>query len=292
MCPKPDTSEKTSTPAERVARACRQIENADPAPTVAQLARQAGMATRRFHQIFKQIAGVTPHAYAQAVRWRRAERKLAHTTTVTEAMHAAGFESTGRFYADSNARLGMTPKQRRAGGSGETIRFALGECSLGQVLVAESERGVCAIMLGDDPDALLEDLQKRFARADLVGAEAGYETRVAQVVGLIESPASDPALPLDIRGTAFQQRVWQALRAIPAGETASYAEIARRIGQPTASRAVARACADNKLAVAIPCHRVVRSDGGLSGYRWGVARKRALLKREAVRRDRSRRAKR
>ena len=272
----------TDTAAECVARACRRLESGQPVPKVADLAREAGMTSSRFHRLFKQVSGVTPHAYAQNVRWQRAQVELRQAPGVTDAMYAAGFQSSGRFYAESTARLGMTPTKLRARGRGETIRFALGACSLGQVLVAESTRGVCAIMLGDDPEALLEDLQRRFARAELVGAEPGYESRVAQVVGLIEAPASNADLPLDIRGSAFQQRVWQALRAIPAGETASYAEIARRIGQPTAARAVARACADNKLAVAIPCHRVVRSDGGLSGYRWGVERKRRLLERESA----------
>lgn len=271
--------------AERVARACRRIESSAHTPSVAELAREAGMASSQFHRIFKQIAGVTPHAYAQEVRWQRAGRELERASSVTEAMHSSGFESSGRFYSDSTARLGMTPSRLRKAGQGETIHFALGACSLGTVLVAESARGVCAIMLGDDPDELLQQLQQRFAAAELIGDDARYEEHVALVVGLIESPASDSDLPLDIRGTAFQQRVWQALRSIPAGETASYAEIAQRIGQPTAARAVARACADNRLAVAIPCHRVVRSDGGLSGYRWGVERKRKLLQREAALRD-------
>lgn len=274
-----------SSQAQRITDACRCIEASESMPSVAELAARAGLASRHFHRIFKQYTGVTPHAYAQAVRWKRTRQKLEQSATVTEAIHAAGFESNGRFYADSTARLGMTPKRLRRNGEGESIHFALGECSLGTVLVAESESGVCAIMLGNDPDELLLQLQKRFAAATLLGADEDYEKHVAQVVALIESPGSDHDLPLDIRGTAFQQRVWQALRAIPAGKTASYADIARRIGQPTAARAVARACADNRLAVAIPCHRVVRSDGGLSGYRWGVERKRKLLQREAALRD-------
>ena len=174
----------------------------------------------------------------------------------------------------------MTPTSFRAGGAGMEIRFAVGECSLGSILVAASERGVCAILMGDDPDALARDLQDRFQRADLIGGDAGFEQFVAQVVGFVEAPGRGLDLPLDVRGTAFQQRVWQALREIPAGATASYSEIARRIGAPQAVRAVAGACAANALAVAIPCHRVVRNDGGLAGYRWGVERKRALLDRE------------
>jgi AraC family transcriptional regulator of adaptative response/methylated-DNA-[protein]-cysteine methyltransferase len=161
------------------------------------------------------------------------------------------------------------------------IRFAIGECSLGSILVAATERGVCAILLGDDPEELVHDLERRFPRSQLIGADAGFERLVARVVGLVEKPRVGVELPLDIRGTAFQQRVWQALRAIPAGETTSYSELASSIGAPKAVRAVAQACAANALAVAIPCHRVVRTDGNLSGYRWGVERKRTLLAREA-----------
>ena len=176
----------------------------------------------------------------------------------------------------------MTPTDYRAGGANTEIRFAVGECSLGSILVARSERGVCAILLGDDPDALARDLQDRFPRARLVGGDAGFEDLVAKAVGFVEAPAVGLDLPLDIRGTVFQQRVWQALREIPAGATASYADIAARIGSPGSVRAVAQACASNPIAVAIPCHRVVRTDGALSGYRWGVERKRTLLEREAA----------
>ena len=197
-------------------------------------------------------------------------------------MYDAGFNSNGRFYATSNAILGMKPRDYRAGGANTEIRFAIGECSLGSILVARSERGVCAILLGDDPDALARELQDRFPQARLIGGDADFEALVAKVVGFVEAPGLGLNLPLDVRGTAFQQRVWQALREIPAGKTASYAEIARRIGAPKAVRAVAQACAANTLAVAIPCHRVVRNDGALSGYRWGVERKSALLQREAA----------
>jgi AraC family transcriptional regulator of adaptative response/methylated-DNA-[protein]-cysteine methyltransferase len=178
--------------------------------------------------------------------------------------------------------LGMTPRDYRAGGANAEIRFAVGECSLGSILVAMSELGVCAILLGDDPDALARNLQDRFPRATLVGGDKDFEHLVARVVGFVEAPGLGLDLPLDVRGTAFQQRVWQALRDIPAGATASYTEIARRIGAPRSARAVAQACAANPLAVAIPCHRVVRNDGDVSGYRWGVERKRALLRREAL----------
>jgi len=207
--------------------------------------------------------------------------ELERSSTVTEAIYSAGYSSNGRFYEKSNQVLGMTPTNYRAGGANTEIRFAIGECSLGSILVAASRRGVCAILLGDDPDALARDLQDRFPRADLIGGDARFEQLVAKVVAFVEAPGLGLDLPLDVRGTAFQQRVWQALREIPAGATVSYAEIAKRIGAPKAVRAVAQACAANALAVAIPCHRVVRNDGGLSGYRWGVDRKRALLDREA-----------
>lgn len=200
---------------------------------------------------------------------------------MTHAIGGAGFPSNGRFYAASASLLGMTPGRYRSGGAGEELRFAIGQCSLGAILVASSAKGVAAILLGDDPDALARELQDRFPRASLVGGEAAFEALVARVIGCVEAPGTGLDLPLDVRGTAFQQRVWQALRAIPPGETASYAQVAASIGAPGAVRAVGAACAANALAVAIPCHRVVRSDGGLSGYRWGVERKRALLAREA-----------
>ncbi|HXE19327.1 MAG TPA: methylated-DNA--[protein]-cysteine S-methyltransferase, partial [Castellaniella sp.] len=202
-------------------------------------------------------------------------------STVTEAIYRAGFNSNSQFYEASREILGMRAKEYRAGGIGTEIRFAVGQCSLGSILVAQSQRGICAILLDDDPDRLVRGLQDQFPEAELIGGDADFEQLVAQVVGFIETPAIGLNLPLDVRGTAFQQRVWQALREIPPGTTASYADIARRIGAPRAARAVAQACAANSIAVAIPCHRVVRKDGDLSGYRWGVARKHELLQREA-----------
>ena len=266
--------------ADAVADACRLIEGADVTPTLAALARAAGLNPYHFHRVFKAVTGVTPKAYAAAHRASRVRDELKRTDTVTQAIYSAGFNSGGRFYAQSDAVLGMTPREFRAGGADTEIRFAIGACSLGSILVAQSAKGVCAILLGDDPDALLRDLQDRFPRAELVGRDAGFEALVAQVVGFVEAPGLGLDLPLDVRGTAFQRRVWQALREIPAGTTASYAEIAARVGHPKAVRAVAAACAANALAVAIPCHRVVRTDGALSGYRWGVERKRVLLAHE------------
>ena len=265
-----------------VAETCRLIEAADTPPNLAALAQAGGMSRYHFHRIFKAVTGVTPKAYAVAHRAKRIRDALTRSGTVTEAIYDAGFNSNGRFYAASAQMLGMTPTVFRAGGAHAAIRFAVGECSLGAVLVAATDKGVCAILLGDDADVLVRDLQDRFPHAELIGGDEEFERMVAQVVGFIEAPALGLDLPLDVRGSVFQQRVWQALRQIPAGATASYAEIAARIGSPKAVRAVAQACAANAIAVAIPCHRVVRSDGTLSGYRWGVERKRALLAREAA----------
>lgn len=278
---KPDQPPLAEQYATKVAAACRLIEAADTLPTLGSLAVAVGISASHFHRIFKQLTGLTPRAYAVAHRARRVRNELGRQATVTTAIIEAGFNSSSRFYETSNEVLGMTPQKFRQGGATATIRFAIGQCSLGAILVAQSERGICAILLGDDPDALAHDLQDRFPNANLIGGDAGFEKLVAQVVGFVEAPALGLALPLDIRGTAFQQRVWQALQEIPAGKTASYTDIANRIGSPAAVRAVAGACAANAIAVAIPCHRVVRNDGGLSGYRWGVERKRTLLAREA-----------
>ena len=266
-----------------VADACRRIESAEQSPSLDELAEQAGLSAFHFHRVFKAVTGLTPKAYAQAHRANIVRSELAKPRArVTEAMLDAGFNASSRFYEQADAMLGMTPSQYRDGGPDARIEFAIGQCALGAILVARSQRGVCAISLGDDAGVLLRELQDRFPRAELVGGDAGFERLLAQVVGLIAQPGIGHDLPLDVRGTAFQQRVWQALRRIPPGQTASYADIAACIGSPKAVRAVAQACASNTLAVAIPCHRVVRSDGALSGYRWGVARKRALLEREAT----------
>jgi AraC family transcriptional regulator of adaptative response/methylated-DNA-[protein]-cysteine methyltransferase len=265
----------------KITEACRIIEAAATAPGLQDLARRVGLSAYHFHRLFKQVTGLTPRQYAAAHRERQIRSRLGRAGTVTEAIFEAGYNSSSRFYERSNEVLGMTPTSYRAGGANTDIHFAVGECSLGSILVARSDRGVCAILLGDDPDSLTRDLQDRFPRANLIGGEAEFEQVVSRVVGFVEAPAVGLDLPLDVRGTAFQRRVWQALMEIPAGQTASYTEIANRIGSPTSVRAVARACAANSLAVAIPCHRVVRNDGGLSGYRWGVERKRALLDKEA-----------
>ena len=264
-----------------IADACRLIENAEHEPTLEVLAQFAGLSPFHFHRIFKSVVGVTPKAYGAAQRGKRVREHLKTSRTVTQAIHEAGFNSSGRFYAASGQLLGMAPKAYRARGKETEIHFAVAECSLGSILVAQSLKGVCAILMGDDPSALVRDLQDRFPKANIIGGDKKFEKLVAKVIGFVEAPQKGLDLPLDIRGTAFQHRVWDALRRIPPGSTASYTDIAGQIGNPNAVRAVARACAANALAVAIPCHRVVRNDGNLSGYRWGVERKRALLDKEA-----------
>ncbi len=281
----PDAMSPQSGNAALVARACRLIEESESELALSDLAAALALSPRHFHRVFKATTGLTPKAYASAQRALRVRQILKGPGSVTEALYDAGFNSSGRFYEKSNAILGMTPNRYRAGGVDEEIHFAVGESTLGTILTASSGKGVAAILLGGDPDELVRNLQDRFPKARLIGADRDYETLVARVVGLVEAPYLGHDLPLDIRGTAFQQRVWQALANIPAGQTASYAEIAARIGAPKAVRAVAGACAANNLAVAIPCHRVVRTDGAISGYAWGVERKRALLQREACHAD-------
>ncbi|MGB3288296.1 MAG: bifunctional DNA-binding transcriptional regulator/O6-methylguanine-DNA methyltransferase Ada, partial [Burkholderiaceae bacterium] len=266
------------------AEACRRIESAETLPSLAELAAQAGMSPFHFHRVFRTETGLTPKAYANAVRASRLRGELGEAGSVTDAIYGAGFNSNSRFYEESAAILGMRPRDYRDGGVNAEIRFAVGQCSLGAILVAQSQRGICAILLGDDPDRLARDLQDQFPKARLVGGDGKFERLVAQVVGFVEAPEMGLNLPLDVQGTAFQERVWRALREIPPGVTVSYALLAERIGSPKAVRAVAQACGANPIAVAIPCHRVVRRDGDISGYRWGVERKRELLRREATRR--------
>ena len=279
---RPDLPPRAEREAALVAAACRMIEAAEDAPSLASLAAEAGISPHHFHRMFRRIAGVTPQAYGAAHRQARIQAGLAGGAGVTEAIYSAGFNSSGRFYAAADAMLGMTASRYREGGPGETIQHAVGRCSLGCVLVAATGRGVCAILLGDDEAALQADLRTRFPKAALRDAGPEFAGWLAQVVAFVERPGRSDALalPLDIRGTLFQRRVWEVLRAIPAGETLSYAAVAAKLGQPTAVRAVAGACAANALAVAVPCHRVVASTGALAGYRWGVERKRELLARE------------
>lgn len=263
-----------------IAKACQYIEQAEVMPSLSELAELVGLSAYHFHRIFKQATGLTPKAYASAQLSQRVRYELGKNRTVTDAIYEAGYKANSRFYESADQTLGMTASKYRKGAPGITIRFAVAECTLGPLLVAASGQGICAISLGNDPERLVHELQDRFTNANLIGADHDFETLVAKVIGFIEAPQIGLDLPLDIRGTAFQQRVWQALRQIPSGTTVSYTELANRIGSPKAVRAVASACAANMLAVAIPCHRVVRIDGDLSGYRWGVERKQALLERE------------
>jgi len=263
-----------------VAKACRLLEQAGEEPSLHELAKIAGMSRYHFHRIFKAHTTVTPKAYAAAQRSKRMQDELARAGSVTEAIYAAGYNSNGRFYARGAKRLGMAPAVFRQGGRGVAVQYAVGECPLGFVLVAATEQGICAIMLGDNAGTLVRELFDRFPKADLAEGNARFEQWVAKVVRFVETPSVGLNLPLDVRGTAFQQRVWQALQQIPPGSTATYAQIARQIGQPSSARAVGTACGANRLALAIPCHRAVRGDGSLAGYRWGLPRKRELLERE------------
>ena len=278
---KPNQKSPVEQHAEKIASACRLIESSETSPSLELLAKHVALSPYHFHRVFKATTGLTPKEYAAAHRGNLVRKALTKSDSVTDAIYDAGYNSNSRFYETSNDLLGMTPSSYRAGGAQTNIRFAIGECSLGSILVAQSDRGICAILLGDDPDSLARDLQDQFPQANLIGGDPSFERIVAKVVGFVETPSLGLDLPLDVRGTAFQQRVWQSLRKIPAGSTASYTEIAKLIGSPKSVRAVAQACGANTLAVAIPCHRVVRNDGALSGYRWGVERKRALLAKEA-----------
>lgn len=260
-----------------VEKACRFIEAADTAPPLARIAAAVGVSRFHLHRLFRQVVGVTPHQYARAWRSGRLARRLAAGEPVSSAAFAAGYGSGARAYADAE---GMTPGARRRGGRGERIAYTLVESALGWVLLAATGRGVCAVELGDDPAGLELALRARFPRAHLVEDRDRLREWARQLVEHIAAPHAEPALPLDIRGTAFQASVWRALRRIPLGQTATYTQIAAAVGRPTAVRAVANACAANPLAVLVPCHRVVRADGGLGGYRWGRERKRALLRRE------------
>ncbi|MEO6593134.1 MAG: bifunctional DNA-binding transcriptional regulator/O6-methylguanine-DNA methyltransferase Ada [Planctomycetota bacterium] len=281
---RPDAASSTQRQAELVAALCRRLEAAHAPLRLRDLAAHAGMSPFHVQRLFKAVVGVTPRAYSEALRRRRLHAALGSRRSVTAAQHAAGYESSGHFYADTGPGLGMTPRGYRAGGLGERIQFAIGECSLGAVLVAATARGVAAILIGSDANELAHDLERRFPKAELVGGDAAFERVVAEVTGFVDGARTGFDLPLDIRGTVFQQRVWQVLRDVSAGQRVSYAEVAARLGAPRAARAVARACAANSHAVVIPCHRVVRTNGDVSGYRFGVDRKRALLAREQVRR--------
>lgn len=263
-----------------VVQLCRFIETCDGVPTLGQLADEIGHSPSHTRRFFKDATGLTPKEYANSQLRKRIQEALTSQDTITEAIFDAGYGSTSRFYEKSKELLGMTAREYRAGAKEQEIRFSVGECSLGNILVASTGIGVCAVLLGDDPDELIDDLATRFPKARLVGADPGFDDIAAKVISVVETPKQRHELPLDVRGTAFQQRVWLALGKIPPGSTATYSEVAEAIGSPRSVRAVASACGANAIAVLIPCHRVVRKGGGLSGYRWGVERKRTLMDRE------------
>lgn len=277
---KPSGASQAEERATAMAQACRMIEEADGTPDFSDIAASLGYSRYHFQRVFRDTMGMTPGAYLKAWRARKAVAAIAEGASVTSAIYEAGYGSSSRFYEAVSPGLGLKPSALARGGQGARIRFAVGQCWLGSILVAATDSGICAIQFGDEPDTLVRDLQDRFPKAQLIGGDADFERMVAQVVGFVEAPHRSLTLPLDISGTSFQLKVWDALRRIPAGETATYSEIAARIGQPEATRAVANACARNAIAVAIPCHRVVRTDRSLSGYRWGAERKAALLNRE------------
>lgn len=264
-----------------VEAACRLIETAETAPGLNALARAVGLSPHHFHRLFKARTGVTPAAYAAQVRDRRAKAALSGGASVTEAVYDAGFGAPSRFYDAAHARFGMKPSAWKAAGRGETIRVTVAPCSLGQVLVAATDKGVSAIELGDEADFMLDRFRRQFGQAEVTTDDVELNALVRRVVELIDDPR-DPGrdLPLDVRGTAFQQRVWEALGTIPAGETWTYGELAARIGKPGAARAVGAACGSNPVCVVVPCHRVVGSNGKLTGYAYGTDRKRELLRRE------------
>jgi AraC family transcriptional regulator, regulatory protein of adaptative response / methylated-DNA-[protein]-cysteine methyltransferase len=277
---RPDTLSQQQRRNVLVRQACQTIELNASAPTLAALAQQAGMSPYHFQRVFKAVTGLSPKAYHKAVLARRVTASLQAAPSVTAAIYDAGFNSTGRFYEAAPALLGMPPDSYRKGGKGEHIRYTVEPSTLGWIVVAATRRGICAIEFGDASQALADRIRARFPQAEFEPADDAFTRWVARVLRYIEQPRGVLDLPLDVQGTVLQHRVWQALQAIPAGQTASYGEIAKRLGQPQAHRAVAHACAVNPVAVAIPCHRAVRADGALAGYRWGIARKAELLRRE------------
>jgi AraC family transcriptional regulator, regulatory protein of adaptative response / methylated-DNA-[protein]-cysteine methyltransferase len=280
----PDNASLTHLHHEKMVRACHTMRDSADAVSLETLAAAAGMSPFHFQRLFKKMIGVTPKAYFKTLQSERLTRSLAGSPSVTDAIYDAGFSSSGRFYEDAAETLGMTPTRYRKGGLGESIRYAVAPCALGVLLVAATTRGVCAIEFGDSAHTLIARLRSRFANADLQPADRAFKQWLDKILAHVERPAADNAalaLPLDIQGTAFQRQVWEALRQIPAGKTETYSELAKRIGKPRAVRAVASACANNNIALLIPCHRVVRTGGALAGYRWGIERKAELLKREA-----------
>jgi AraC family transcriptional regulator of adaptative response/methylated-DNA-[protein]-cysteine methyltransferase len=261
----------------------KQLEASDVPLGLSALAASAGLSPHYLHRLFKKHVGMTPREYAAACRLRKASAELRSGSSVTAAIHEAGYSSSSRFYEAESGALGMSPSEVRRGAAGVEMRAVVATCSLGHVLVAATERGVCAIAFGDTPAALFAELHHRFPRAVVRSSDDALEALAAKVIAMIDAADVAATIPLDLMGTAFQLKVWRELRAIPRGETFTYAEVARRIGAPRAVRAVGSACGKNPVAVAVPCHRVVRDDGSLGGYRWGLERKKRLLDQERSR---------
>ncbi len=276
----PDKDYPQQQRVDKVAQACRLLEQDAPL-TLEALAGQLAMSPFHFHRLFKSVTGMTPKAWQQAWRAQRPREALEQGIPVTRAALAGGFSDSSSYYRQADAALGMTASQFRRGGAATVVTWTTGDCALGRCLVAQSERGVCAVLPGDNDAALLDDLRRRFPNAELREGDPDFCQQMAEIFAHLDDSRRPVSLPLDLQGTAFQLQVWQALRQIPVGETRSYRQVAEHIGQPRAVRAVAGACAANSLAVIVPCHRVVREDGALSGYRWGTARKAQLLAREA-----------
>lgn len=261
-----------------VERACLHIrENPDTPPSLGELGDLVGMSPGHLQRVFKRVTGVSPKQYADACRVEALKARLKSRRTVTAAMVESGYGSSSRLYEHAAGRLGMTPRTYQKGGPRTSIRFTFGRCDLGRVMLAATEKGVCALSLGDSESGLEEWLRTEFPAAEVGRADADLRGWLQAVLDQLSGDLPHPDLPLDVRGTAFQRRVWEELRRIPFGETRTYTEVAAAIGRPAAVRAVARACATNDVSVLIPCHRVVGSDGSLRGYRWGVERKRKLL---------------
>lgn len=279
---KPNEASLAERHAKAVRQACRLIEAKDATPNLAELADAAGLSRFHFQRVFRKVMGVTPGQYASKHRAERVRSELRAGTSITSAIYDAGFNSSSRFYEKSGEMLGMTPGQFRDGGSGVAIRYSIGNSSLGLVMIAATDLGICSVRFGETKAALLQELKDSFPQASIEAAGADFEARARAVVEYIDNPVTVSDLPLDIRGTAFQLRVWQALREIPAGRTATYAQVAARAGSPKAVRAVGSACGANPVAVLVPCHRAVRADGAVGGYRWGAERKQKLLKKESV----------
>jgi AraC family transcriptional regulator of adaptative response/methylated-DNA-[protein]-cysteine methyltransferase len=280
---RPNEAPLAERQAELVRAACRTIETAEALPELGTLAAAAGLSKFHFLRVFRKVTGVTPRQYAERWRAERVQTELRAGSSVTEAIYDAGFQSSSRFYAKAPGILGMTPGQFRGGGSGVAIRYVMGQSSLGLVLIASTEKGICSVRFGESEAALVEELAEDFPYASIERAGPKFQASADAVLRFIDEPRDRFELPLDIRGTAFQQRVWQALREVPAGQTVSYSELAARAGNAAAVRAVGSACGANPVAVIVPCHRAVRSDGTLSGYRWGLERKRMLIEKEALR---------